>query len=109
VAYSVVKAEHRREIRFPLTGKFRMLWSDAEGRDHISRAELVNVSVRGIKLLVDRQIPARTYVMVNERELGIMGRGSVRYCRPEKGKYAIGIEFSSGTGWKPPKPPDPEI
>ena len=64
-------------------------------------AELVDISSRGIRIRVDAQMAPRTYVTINDRELGITGRGSVRYCRYEKGKYAVGLEFSGGTGWSP--------
>ena len=50
---------------------------------------------------VDRQMAPHTYVTVNDLGIGITGRGSVRYCRYEKGKYVVGLEFAGGTGWKP--------
>jgi hypothetical protein len=88
-------------MRYPLSAKIRVLWEDADGQHRVCPAHLVEISERGMRILVDVQMTARTYVSVNELELGIMGRGSVRYCRYQKGKYAVGLEFSGGTGWKP--------
>ena len=80
----------------------RILWEDPEGQNGICRAEMVNISEKGMKILVDFKMSPRTYVTVNDLDTGVMGRGSVRYCNFEKGRYAVGLEFSSGTGWKPP-------
>jgi hypothetical protein len=68
-------------------------------------AELVEVSKFGVCIRVDVNMPARTYVTINARELSIMGRGSVRYCRFQRGKYTVGLEFNGGTGWQPPVEP----
>ena len=64
-------------------------------------ADLENISRKGIRIRVDARMGTGTYVSVNDRAIGVMGRGSVRYCRYEKGKYAVGVEFSGGTGWNP--------
>ena len=98
----VRKAEQRKYQRYPVSAKLRVLWEDADGQNQVCRAELVEVSVKGMRILVDIQMSPRTYVTVNDREIGIMGRGSVRFCRYQKGKYAVGVEFSGGTGWTPP-------
>jgi len=57
--------------------------------------------VSGIRILVDTRIAPWTYVTVNDRAIGVTGQGPVRHCRFEKGKYAVGLEFSGGTGWNP--------
>jgi len=99
---SIRKGEHRRQNRQPITGKIRVLWEDPEGRHGMERADLVDVSSHGMKIRVENRLAPRTYVSVNDRGIGVMGRGCVRYCRFEKGKYAVGLEFSGGTGWSPP-------
>jgi PilZ domain len=99
-------AELRRHRRYPLAGSVRILFQDAAGRDVVSKGQLVNVSVSGLQMMVDHQIPVRSYLFCNEPKLGISGRGSVRYCRYLKGKYAVGVDFSSGTGWREPAPPE---
>ena len=97
----VRKNERRRYARQPLTGRLRILWEDADGQSRVCTADLVSISIEGVKILVDIQMAPRTYVTVNDRKSGLMGRGSVRYCRFEKGRFAVGLEFSGGTGWKP--------
>jgi hypothetical protein len=81
----------------------RILWQDGDGRDHVSRAHIVNVSVVGLQLQVDERIPLRSVVSCNDEFLKIRGNGTVRYCSFAKGKYQIGLEFSGGTGWKEPQ------
>lgn len=108
MANQVTKGEQRRDTRQAIGGKLRLLWEDSEGKHQVHTAELENVSRSGIKIRVDVQMAPRTYVTVNDREIGIMGRGSVRYCRYERGKYSVGLEFSGGTGWNPAAAPRPE-
>jgi len=97
----VRKGDLRRETRHPLQGVLRILWENGEGREVISRAQVVDVSLSGLKLIDDR-IPIRTYVSCNKPRLGLCGRGSVRYCHFAKGKFDVGIEFTGGSGWRPP-------
>jgi hypothetical protein len=101
----VKKSDKRHNARQPISGKLRILWEGADGQSQVHVAELENISSRGMKIRTDVQMAPRTYVMVNDREIGVMGRGSVRYCRYEKGKYSVGLEFSGGTGWDPEAPP----
>jgi len=91
------RAERRRHDRQPITGKLRVLWHDAEDREQVCAAEVVDISVNGVRMRVDMKMAPQTYVTVNDREIGITGRGSVRYCRYEKGKYVVGLEFVGGT------------
>jgi hypothetical protein len=97
----------RRYSRYDASGLLRILWEDSDGREKVSNGRLVNVSVEGIQVLVDEKIPIRSYVSCNDSQLGIRGRGSVRYCNFRKGKYQIGIEFGGGSGWREP-PAAPE-
>jgi len=85
-----------------MSGNFRILWQDSDGREIISRAQIVDVSGTGMKLRVEEKVPVNTYVSYNDVTLGICGRGSVRYCRFEKGKIALGIEFIGDTGRRKP-------
>ncbi len=96
------KGNTRRFVRHPIHGAIRVLWQDSDGRDHFSQAKLVDVSTQGLQIMVDEKIPVRARVICNDPVVGISGTGSVRYCNYSKGKYFIGLEFSSGTGWRPP-------
>jgi hypothetical protein len=42
-------------------------------------------------------------VFCSDPKVGIHGSGSVRYCHFSKGKYAIGLEFLNGNGWREPQ------
>lgn len=80
-----------------------ILWEDSQGRERVTYAKLVNLSLTGAKLRVDEVIPVRTYVSCNDQALGIQGTASVRYCIFVKGKYEVGLEFGSGNGWSEPE------
>ena len=64
--------------------------------------------MNGVKLRVDEKIPVRSYVACNDVSLGIVGRASVRYCNFSKGKYEIGLEFVSGSGFSNGEPSGPK-
>ena len=103
-------AEIRKHRRYPIQGTLHLLWQDASGRERMSMGKLVDVSVMGIRLRTDEPIPVRAYLICNDHRLGISGRGSVRHCAFRKGKYEVGIEFSSGTGWhEPVEQVEPEL
>jgi hypothetical protein len=78
----------------------RILWRDGDGREEMLNAAIENASEAGARLRLDKMIPVRSFVACNNELLGIRGTGSVRYCRYAKGKYAIGLEFSGGNGWR---------
>ena len=94
------KKNLRRHDRDPIDGLLRILWEDADGREHMSHARIVDVSPRGIGLRSDQPIPLRSTIFCNDETLGIRGRGTIRHCTYIKGKYQIGVEFSGGTGWR---------
>jgi c-di-GMP-related signal transduction protein len=95
-------SEARKKVRHVVPGSLRILWEDSAGRERISNARLKNVSVNGLQLELNEQIPIRASVSCNDVKLGIAGRGAVRYCNYVKGKYLVGVEFSGGTGWREP-------
>jgi len=99
---SARKKNARRKQRYPASGVLRVLWEDSTGRERISKAELIDVSVSGLQLQLEEKIPVHTYLTCNAPDLGISGRGSVRYCNFLKGKYRAGVEFTGGTGWREP-------
>ena len=97
----VRKTESRRHARHAVTGMVRIMWED-NGHEAIANAQIVDASVSGMRLRVDSKIPLRSFVTCNDQTLGICGRGSVRYCNLVKGKYEIGIEFTSEGAWRRP-------
>jgi hypothetical protein len=101
------RANSRRYRRYALNSTIRLLWYDTEGSECIAEAKVVEVSVSGLKLCLDRALPVRSFIVCNDRELGVAGGGTIRYCIANHGKYEIGVEFSGGTGWREPTPPSP--
>ena len=97
---SLGKRNLRRHERETINESFRILWEDADGRERVSQAKIVDISPLGIGLLSDQAIPVRSPISCNHEKLGIRGRGTVRHCTYMKGKYKIGVEFSGGTGWR---------
>lgn len=93
------KRNLRRHARDTIEGSLHFLWEDADGREHVSRAKIVDISPDGIGLRSDQPVPLRSPISCNDEKLGIRGRGTVRHCTYVKGKYQIGVEFSGGTGW----------
>lgn len=96
------KANSRRKPRHTVQGTLHVLWDDGTGRERVTVAHLLNVSVDGLQLQLEERIPVRTAVSCNAPKVGISGRGLVRYCNPSKGKYLVGLEFTNGTGWREP-------
>ena len=95
------KLQERCNSRTAVNGMLRILWEDSAGKERISEAQIVNVSRLGAQLRVAEKIPERSYVTCNDEKLGIRGRASVRYCNLVKGKYEIGLEFTTDNGWHP--------
>jgi len=94
--------DSRRHVRHATRGKLRITWRDSAGRRKESEAELMDVSVAGLKLKVAEQIPVNAAVSCEGPKQGIRGTGSVRYCNSSHGKYIAGLEFKDGTGWREP-------
>jgi len=92
--------EKRKYSRAAMTGGLRILWHDDEGRERVSRAQCANISTAGMRLQVADRIPSRATIMFNSPELGISGRGTVRSLATRKAGFEIGVECTSGTGWK---------
>jgi c-di-GMP-related signal transduction protein len=96
------KTDQRRQVRHAVQGPIQVLWEDSAGHEKITTAQLQNVSVNGVQLLLTERLAVQTLVSCSAQKQGISGRGVVRYCNPTKGKYLIGLEFTNGTGWREP-------
>jgi hypothetical protein len=96
-----LKSERRREPREAVNVPLAILCTNSEGQETRLQAKLVDISVKGAKMTVEVKLPSGTTVYFYNHKLAVGGRGSVRYCYPSKQGYAIGVEFPSGTGWKP--------
>ncbi len=93
----------RRHVRYPVNRTTRVLWRDDEGRERTLNAKIGDVSLAGVRLSLNEQLPVRSYISCNDEAIGIGGTGSVRYCRFIKGRYEAGLEFGNGSGWREPR------
>jgi hypothetical protein len=55
-----------------------------------------------LRIQTVQAIPAPIEVSLRALSLGLTGKGIVRYCRGEEGKYIVGLEFTGGLLWNPP-------
>ena len=92
----------RRDPRYLMTGVLSFVWKDGARGERTGTARIRNVSAKGLQLWSDESIPVGSSIACSDLKLSITGKGIVRYCTPSKGKFVIGIEFSSGTGWRQP-------
>lgn len=88
--------DRRRHKRFPINGRVHVYWKDADGRDHVSIADVLNASVAGAQLQVEQPLPIGTFISCDDPERGHCGHGQVCYCSPVRSKYNIGLEFQPG-------------
>lgn len=92
----------RKKVRRAVTGAIQLLHHGPAGQERMMMARLMNVSASGLQVQLNEQLALRSYVTCNDVKHGIAGRGCVRYCNFTKGKYVVGLEFTSGTGWRDP-------
>jgi hypothetical protein len=97
------KTERRRHQRQSVNVPLSILVTDSEGRESVAHAHLLDISVKGARMRVSQRIPTYTIVSFFHNELGIGGRGTVRYCAFAKNGYVLGLEFPNGTGWREPQ------
>ena len=69
---------------------------------------MLDVSEGGLRLSVPEEIPAGTYVFIDDPTLGICANASVRYCKRSVMHYVVGVEFSGGFRLKVAPGPAPE-
>jgi PilZ domain len=92
--------ERRRHSRSPISKSVPILWQDEDGQEKRLQGRLIDVSVSGARIWLPIKLPARALVSFNCLTLALGGRGTVRYCNAAKGGYEVGLELSSGTGWR---------
>jgi hypothetical protein len=103
------KVDRRRHQRHSANVSISILVTDSEGRESVARAHLLDISVKGARMRVSQRIPTYSVVSFFHHELGIGGRGTVRYCAFSKSGYVMGIEFPNGTGWREPLTPNADL
>jgi len=87
--------EARREKRYPLTCAVQISWQLANGESCTTRATCREVSLHGARVECGEPLMARSSVYLSAPSYGRMGDATVRYCRRQGMKFAIGLEFTS--------------
>jgi PilZ domain len=95
---AIMDARHgrqgRREERFPLTCVLQISWQRANGETCTTRATCSEVSLHGARVECSESLVARSSVYLSAPSYGLMGNATVRYCRRQGMKYAVGLEFT---------------
>jgi len=99
---TVRKIDSRRQVRYAVQGTINVMWEDSNGRELATVAQIRNISVNGLQMVLTERLTLHTLVSCSGTKFNLSGRGVVRYCNPTKGKYLVGLEFSNGTGWREP-------
>jgi hypothetical protein len=87
------KLELRNHERSGASGKVKVDWRDAEGRSFGGVGTVLDSSPTGIRVLLERSIPAGTDVRVESRDLHILGIAIAKNCRPKGLKYEVGLQL----------------
>ena len=88
------RREARREERYPLTCALQISWQRESGETCTTRATCREVSLHGARVECSEPLIARSSVYLSAQSYGLMGNATVRYCRRQGMKYAIGLEFT---------------
>lgn len=97
------EGELRRHQRSDVSSLAAIGWQDRNGTDRFVNGRALDVSASGMRVEVSEPIEKQTYVTIQCASLGVHGRASVRSCTRKGVKYIVGLEFSAGLKWKPPK------
>ena len=95
--------ERRRRDRFPVSVKVRAWWTPEGGGIVSLQARCLDISQTGMRLEVDRPVPARSFVHVESTELHLAGTAVVRHCDRGMQRCTLGLEFVGGTTWRAPQ------
>jgi hypothetical protein len=95
---SVRRTYSRRQARLPVGEKLTLKWADSEAREIVRDAIVINRSDGGLGISADEPVSVNSQVWFDAPELGISGKGSVRYFNTSNGKIFIGIECRDISG-----------
>jgi len=84
----------RREERYPMTCALQISWQRPNGESCTVRATCREVSPHGARVECTEPLIARSSVYLSAPSFGLMGNATVRYCRRQGMKYAVGLEFT---------------
>lgn len=92
----------RRHQRVPLDSVIRLTWQDQNGLQRVAKGKCVDISERGLGILVEENVPLRSYVQFRVEKIGFTGSGSVRYVTRKGLRYVLGLEFAGTLHWQSP-------
>ena len=84
----------RREERYPVTCPVLMSWQRASGEMCSARVICREISLHGARVECSEALAARASVYLNAPSHGLLGHATVRFCRRQGTKYAVGLEFT---------------
>ena len=84
-----------REERHPVSFAVSLMWQEKSGAMRRVGGRCLNLSPEGMRMDTRDRVDAGTVVVVLSDEFGRMGHATVRHCRRDGMKYAIGLKFSS--------------
>lgn len=102
------KSGIRRDDRIPAAELVELTWKDRYGQEKFAKARSLDVSEMGMRIEVPEALEKLAYVTLRSVPLSLHGTASVRSCTRQGTKYLVGLEFSGGLRWKPPKKPSAE-
>ena len=102
------KGNLRRHHRKPKTAVVQLMWKDRFGNDKFANARTLDISESGMRVEMPEPLVERSYVVLRAESVGLRGQASVRSCSRTGSKYTIGLEFSGGLKWTPPKSAAPQ-
>lgn len=102
--------EQRSDPRMLCADLVEIRWQDETGQSRQTVANLEDISLSGVCLQVDVQIPVMTVVRISYPTGEYSG--VVRYCQDKEFGHFVGVQFDDGCKWsetsyKPPHLLDP--
>jgi hypothetical protein len=89
-----MSTERRNEPRVRRNDEVIVEWSDASYDAHSVSARCIDLSDTGMRLKLDAPVPAGQYVQFSVPTGEFRGSGTVRFVRPEGGRFVAGLKFS---------------
>ncbi len=86
-------SEKRLARRLRVDHKIQIRWAEGCGRERSAQGSCIDITRRGMALLVRERIPVGTQIHLREKELQLIGMAVVRNHREQRGWYQMGLEF----------------
>jgi len=86
-------SEKRLARRLRVEQKVQIRWAEECGRERTAAGACIDITRRGMAVMVRERIPLGTQIHLREKELQLIGMAVVRNQREERGWYQTGLEF----------------